>query len=87
LVGNGSTSNAEGVGAFVEATTRSGRKVLRFISRTRSYLSQTENVVTFGLGKDFIDELVVIWPGGKVQKVPVSSINSQITIHQRGNGL
>jgi hypothetical protein len=30
---------------------------------------------------------VVIWPGGKVQKVPVSSINSQITIHQRGNGL
>jgi hypothetical protein len=87
LVGNGSTSNAEGVGAFVEATTRSGRKVLRFISRTRSYLSQTENVVTFGLGKDFIDELVVIWPDGKVQKVPVSSINSQITIHQRGNGL
>jgi hypothetical protein len=87
LVGNGSTSNAEGVGAFVEATTRSGRKVLRFISRTRSYLSQTENVVTFGLGKDFIDELVVIWPCGKVQKVPVSSINSQITIHQRGNGL
>lgn len=87
LVGNGSTSNAEGLGAFVEATTRSGRKVLKFISRTRSYLSQTENIVTFGLGKDFIDELAVTWPGGDVQKVLVKSINSQVTIHQRSKAL
>lgn len=87
LVGNGTTSNVEGVGAFVEATTRSRRKILKFVSRTRSYLSQTENVVTFGLGKDFIDELVIRWPGGEVQNVLVSSINSQITIHQRSKPL
>ena len=87
LVGNGSTSNAEGLGAFVEATTRSGRKVLKFISRTKSYLSQTENVVTFGLGRDLIDELMILWPGGEVRKVLVNSTNSQITIHQRKDAL
>ena len=37
---------------------------------TRSYLSQVERTVTFGLGDvDRVDALKVIWPDGTVEEV------------------
>jgi hypothetical protein len=37
---------------------------------TRSYLSQSELPVTFGLGKaDKVDSLEILWPSGTKQKV------------------
>ena len=37
---------------------------------TRSYLSQSELTVTFGLGAaSRVDEVTVAWPGGAIQKV------------------
>ena len=50
---------------------------------TRSYLSQVELPVTFGLGKaDRVDRLVIRWPDGQVQEVPVGEVDTLLTIRQ-----
>jgi hypothetical protein len=42
---------------------------------TRSYLSQVELPVTFGLGEAAqIDSVTVIWPDGLKQSVPVDGL-------------
>jgi hypothetical protein len=47
-----------------------GKKLLRQVMPTRSYLSQTELPVTIGLGAAAKpDEVEIVWPGGKRQKV------------------
>ncbi len=65
----GTRSNRDAIGAWVKA--RIGNRTLwRQVMPTRSYLSQSELPVTFGLGKaDHVDELTVIWPDGSKQKV------------------
>ena len=50
---------------------------------TRSYLSQVEAVLTFGLGNvDRIDSLKVLWPDGSSQVVADIAIDSLIEITQ-----
>ncbi|MDB6032077.1 MAG: UnbV, partial [Verrucomicrobiales bacterium] len=51
---------------------------------TRSYLSQSELPVTFGLGMSTkIDDLEIVWPGGQVQKVqPLPPLNKMTVIQQ-----
>lgn len=62
--------NPEGLGAEL-ALTAGGVTQHRLAMRTKSYLSQSELPVTFGLGEaDTVEELVITWPGGIVQEVP-----------------
>lgn len=70
----GKQNNRSAIGALVKL--RIGTETLtRQVMPTRSYLSQSELPVTFGLGKaDRVDELQIIWPGNKTQLVPVDSI-------------
>lgn len=65
LVGDGVTSNCDAIGATVEVTV--GGEVRRFyVSGARGYLSQSELVVTVGLGETTaVDKVVVRWPGAK----------------------
>jgi hypothetical protein len=65
----GTKANHDAIGAWIKA--RLGGKTLwRQIMPTRSYLSQSELPVTIGFGSnDRIDELEIIWPGGKRQTV------------------
>ena len=65
----GTRSNRDAIGAWVKA--RVGNQTLsRQVMPTRSYLSQSELPVTFGLGRTRrVDEVWVTWPGGAVQKV------------------
>lgn len=57
-------SNRDGYGSLVSLTS-SGKTQRRIVASTRSYLSQCESVVTFGLGADeAIDSIVVDWPDG-----------------------
>jgi hypothetical protein len=50
---------------------------------TRSYLSQVELPVTFGLGDiPQVDSLQVTWPGGQVQPVTVEGIDTTLTVIQ-----
>jgi hypothetical protein len=55
----------------------------RQLMPTRSYLSQVEAVLTFGLGNvDRIDSLQVQWPDGSSQVVADITIDSLIEITQ-----
>jgi hypothetical protein len=78
----GTTDNRNAIGALIELTAN-GVKQKRIITPGRSYLSQIEYPVTFGLGStDSIDSLLITWPGGQKQQVTVDSVDTQITITQ-----
>lgn len=65
----GRGSNRDAIGAWV--TVRSGgRTMSRQVMPTKSYLSQSELPVTFGLGSESsVDDVVITWPGGREQRV------------------
>lgn len=66
----GSKSNRDAIGAWIHVKT--GTSTLsRQVMPTRSYLSQSELPVTFGLpAGSQIQEIEIIWPGGDIQKLP-----------------
>ena len=65
----GRAPNRDAIGAWVELTA-GGVVQRRQVMPTRSYLSQVERTVTFGLGKtDRVDALKVIWPDGSEQEI------------------
>lgn len=78
----GTGANTHGVGARVELTA-GGVTQRRTLNPARSYLSQSEPVVGFGLGAaDAVDELTVIWPDGSRQPVSVDRVDRLITVRQ-----
>jgi hypothetical protein len=82
LIGNGQTTNREGIGAIVSI--RTGDTVQRrVVNPTRSYLSQVELPVTFGLATiEVVDALTVTWPDGSNQSVASPAIDQLIEIRQ-----
>ncbi|MEX0611658.1 MAG: CRTAC1 family protein [Pirellulales bacterium] len=78
----GTSTNRDAIGAWVEA--HLGSKVMsRQVMPTRSYLSQVELPVTFGLGDaSRIDRLRVRWPDGSVQEVPDVPGNQMLVVKQ-----
>jgi hypothetical protein len=65
----GTKANRSAIGAWV--TVRVGsQRLSRQVMPSRSYLSQSELPVTFGLGfAHAVDEVEILWPGGARQKV------------------
>jgi len=65
----GTKSNRDAIGAWVKV--RVGSQTLsRQVMAARSYLSQSELTISFGLGAaSRVDEIVIAWPGGALQKV------------------
>ncbi|MBM3822689.1 MAG: CRTAC1 family protein [Verrucomicrobia bacterium] len=65
LVGKSSTRSA--IGAWV--TLKRGTETLsQQVMPTRGYLSQSETILTFGLGRESkLDSAEILWPGGKKQ--------------------
>lgn len=64
----GTRSNRDAIGTWVRV--RVGGQVLaRQVMPTKSYLSQSELPITFGLGSGDPEDLVVLWPGGRSQRV------------------
>jgi len=83
LTGNGSNRNA--IGAVVELSV-DGVTQRRMVMPTRSYLSQSELPVTFGLGNSSTaHELHITWPDGEQQTVPVPAVDVMMTIKQGDN--
>jgi hypothetical protein len=73
----------EAVGAWLELVA-GGVTQRRQVTPNRSYLSQSELPVTFGLGKsDRVDSLTVTWPDGSKQPVTVSGIDRLLTVQQQ----
>ncbi len=65
----GTTSNRDAIGAWVELEA-GGVVQRRQVMPTRSYLSQAELPLTFGVGAaETIDSLTIRWPDGQVQTV------------------
>lgn len=82
LQGNDKTTNRDAIGAKVEVTLSSGRKMVKIVNPTRSYLSQVELPLTFGIGQDKIESINVYWPDGSTQSVPVPTTGQVIEIMQ-----
>jgi hypothetical protein len=82
LRGSGAGSNRDALGARVEL--RAGGKVVeRYVTPTRSYQSQSELVVTFGLGAaTTVEGLAVVWPDGKRQEVPLEGVDRLVRVTQ-----
>jgi hypothetical protein len=79
----GTKSGADAIGAMVELTAN-GVTQRRRVMPTRSYFSQVELPVTFGLGKnDRVESLRVIWPDGSTQVVPVDGVDRTIVVRER----
>ncbi len=81
----GTQSNQDSIGAIVELHV-GDRVQTRSVMPTRSYLSQSEKTVTFGLGdQDSVDFVTVVWPGGEREKFPISGIDQTAQLRQ-GDG-
>lgn len=72
--------NLYGIGAIVQVRT-AGTRQTRQITRTRSYLSQSEASAHFGLGQaNSIDEVEVTWPDGARESFTEVEPNHAITL-------
>ncbi|MGD8843525.1 MAG: CRTAC1 family protein, partial [Gammaproteobacteria bacterium] len=78
----GRTVNRNAIGAELTLTAN-GVTQRRSVMPTHSYLSQVELPVTFGLGDaQQVDNLTVTWPNGQSQTVPVTEVDTTLTITQ-----
>ncbi len=78
----GKAPNRGAIGASVELHS-GGQIQRRLVSPTRSYLSQCELPVTFGLGKaSEMDKVVVRWPSGNVQEYGDLAIDRMHTLDE-----
>ncbi len=82
LAGDGKRSNRDAIGARIEVDV-AGTTLRRQVMPTRSYLSQVEPVVTFGLGKHAgADAVRIIWPDGTRQECGALPADRTTTIVQ-----
>lgn len=82
LVGNGSSTNKDAIGAKVLVSLTNGVQQSRMVSPTRSYLSQVELPVTFGLGTAEVARLQVVWPNGDLEYLGPVKSNQLLTVVQ-----
>ncbi len=76
----GPSGNPHSIGAVIELRA-GGVTQRRYVHPTRSYLSQSEPILTFGLGKaNAVDSLTVTWPDGKNQDVKVEGVDRVVTV-------
>ncbi len=82
----GRAPNPDAIGARVELTA-GGVTQYRQVMPARSYLSQVELPVTFGLGQSAaVERLRVTWPDGSAEDVPVEGVDRLVTVRQAGAG-
>ena len=82
----GTKSNRDGIGAVVHVNSGNDKQS-QMLRSGSSYLSQSELVLTFGLGSQTkVDNLEVQWPSGQVDKLSNISGDQTVTI-QEGKGV
>ncbi len=82
----GTRSNRDGIGAVVRVTA-GGQTQRQMLRSGSSYLSQSELMLTFGLGSlPEAEALEVRWPSGQVDRLGKTATNQLITV-QEGGGL
>jgi hypothetical protein len=79
----GTRANRDAIGARVEVRA-GGITQVRQLMPIRSYLSQVESVLTFGLGSaDRVDSVEVHWPDGSRQSVAGAKVDTLLEITQQ----
>jgi hypothetical protein len=80
----GVKSNHDGIGAVVRVAT--GRdKQWQMLRSGSSYLSQSELVLTFGLGThDRADAVEITWPSGQTDKLSNVPADQTVTVKEGG---
>ena len=70
----------------MEVTT-GGKLRWQIVKTGSSYASQSEIVLTFGVGDaTAVDAVRVLWPSGTIDRVETPAVNQQLTIRE-GEGL
>jgi hypothetical protein len=83
---SGDAANRNAIGARIELTA-DGVTQRRMVMPTRSFLSQVELPVTFGLGNaERVESLSVTWPDGQVQDIPVAQVDTTLSITRSAGG-
>jgi hypothetical protein len=86
----GTKSNRDGIGAVVQVTSGDGSnkdKQSKMLRSGSSYLSQSELVLTFGLGaQSRADTVEIQWPSGQVDKLSNVNAGQTITLEE-GKGI
>ncbi len=81
----GRDQNVEGIGAWLEVKVN-GHTLKRQVMPTRSYLSQSELPVTFGLGSaDTIESVRIHWPNGDWQTVTEFTLGQVNVVEENEN--
>jgi hypothetical protein len=82
----GTKSNRDGIGAVITVAS-GGDKQWKMVRSGSSYLSQSELVVTFGLGrKTKADSIEIQWPSGQTDKLTNINASQTVTV-QEGKGI
>jgi hypothetical protein len=69
-----------GIGATVTVVTQDG-KLMNRVMPTRGYLSQSEPIVTFGLGKhDKVKSVTVHWPTGETKAIEDPAVDQLLKV-------
>jgi hypothetical protein len=78
----GKAPNRDALGARLELVAE-GVTQRRYVTPSRSYLSQSELAATFGLGEaERVDSLTVVWPDGSRQEAEVPGVDRVLVIEQ-----
>jgi len=78
----GSKANRDAIGAVVTLRA-AGQSQTRHVTPTRSYLSQSETTLTFGLGTaTAIESVEILWPGQVSQSIQSPTIDKLAVIEQ-----
>jgi len=79
----GSKSNRNGFGALVRVTA-GGETQTQMLRSGSSYLSQSENILTFGLGsRTQADNVEIHWPSGSVDRMSNVKSGGVVTVTER----
>ena len=80
----GTKSNRDGIGAAVHVTSGNNKdKQTKMLRSGSSYLSQSELVLTFGLGtRTKADSVEIQWPSGQVDKLSNINAGQTVTIEE-----
>ena len=79
----GTQSNRDGYGSEVVVTTSSERRMRAYADPAGSYLSSSSPVLHFGLDRDQIKRIDVMWPGGAHTVRQGAPVNRLIKIRER----
>ena len=82
----GERSNRDGIGAAVKLTS-GGTTQMRWVKSGQSYMSQSSQRLTFGIGNaEKVDEVEVRWPSGTVDRFSNPPLK-QLLVVREGRGL